>query len=53
MGHFALLDLDPDPDSEYGHTDLIDFRSNMDPDPKLNATPLHAFSKLSCIFSYF
>ncbi len=42
MGHFALLDPDPDseyrtdPDSEYGSgsTDLIEFGYNPDPDPK-------------------
>jgi hypothetical protein len=34
VGHFALLD--PDPDSEYGagSTDLIESGSNPDPDPK-------------------
>jgi hypothetical protein len=33
---FALLDSNPDPDSEYGSgsTDLIESKSNPDPDPK-------------------
>jgi hypothetical protein len=36
VGHFALLNPDPDPDSEYGSgsTDLIESGPNTDPDTK-------------------
>jgi len=40
VGHFALLD--PDPDSEYGSgsTDPIEYGSNTDPDPGSGSTTL-------------
>ncbi len=43
---YALLD--PDPDSEYGSADLIESRSNSDPDPK----HLYPGSAINCKKSF-
>jgi len=47
VGHFALLD--PDPDSEYGSgsTDPIEYGSNTDPDPGSGSTTLMRGTVLS------